>query len=102
MCEDVRDNELIDDDDDVFCVQADKYKMQKTQWNDEPSSRFINHYLTAMIHVQPDHSAAHHRQTPSLLHAHANPFSFFHASLVHRIWFRSRCFIPAWLSPSGS
>jgi len=29
---------------------ADKFKMQKTQWNDEPSSRFINHYLTAMIH----------------------------------------------------
>ncbi|ELR23396.1 uncharacterized protein ACA1_069810 [Acanthamoeba castellanii str. Neff] len=29
---------------------ADKYQMQKTQWNDEPSSRFINHYLTGMMH----------------------------------------------------
>jgi hypothetical protein len=33
-------------------VQADKYRMQKTQWNDEPSSRFINHYLTGMVHVR--------------------------------------------------
>jgi hypothetical protein len=33
-------------------VQADKYRMQKTQWNDEPSSRFINHYLTGMMHVR--------------------------------------------------